>query len=393
MPWRQSLALQQQQRRDQQLWRSRAQLSSAQSVEVLREGKTYLNFCSNDYLGLANHPAMVEASIAATKQWGTGSGASHLVCGHQDSHHHLEIELAEFLGAEKVLLFSTGYMANLALPQCFLGRHDLLIQDKLNHASLLDSAKLCRADFKRYNHADTEQLDGLLSASSAERTLISSDSVFSMDGDIAPVAALDQLAKKHGAVLLIDDAHGFGTLGPNGQGSYSESDLTPTGHRLMLGTLGKALGSFGAFVAGDSVYIDQLEQHARTYTYTTALPASVAEASRAALRIVNAEPQRRERLNDAIRYLRSGMSKLNLALMPSQTAIQPIVFGDQSATLEASQILDDEGIWVSAIRPPTVAKGSSRLRITLSADHSREHLDRLLNALAKIRPRAESSPR
>ena len=387
MPWRDSLALEQQERKNQNLWRSRELLASAQSVEVKRNGRLYLNFCNNDYLGLANHPASIAAAIGASSVWGTGSGASHLVCGHQESHRKLERELADFVGAEQAVLFSTGYMANLAVPQSLLRRGDLLLQDKLNHASLVDAASLCRADFKRYRHADLDQLSGFLAnpVQPGVRKLIGTDSVFSMDGDIAPITELDQLAAGHGAVLLIDDAHGLGVLGKGGRGSYSHFGLKPSGHRLMLGTLGKAIGSFGAFVAGDDIYIDQIVQHARTYIYTTALPAAVAEATRAALGTVEKDSFRREKLSRSISYLRSGIKALGLDLMDSQTPIQPILFGREATALQASAILEQEGIWVSAIRPPTVLKGSSRLRITLSANHSAEHLDQLLNSLSNVR--------
>ena len=388
MPWRESLALEQKQRKDNHLWRSRELLDSAQSVEVERHGKRYLNFCSNDYLGLANHPKLAEASQQASLHWGAGTGASHLVCGHQQPHHQLEQELADFVGAEKAILFSTGYMANLAVPQSLLRRGDLLLQDKLNHASLIDAARLCRADFKRYRHNNVEHAGQLISSNDfsdkTKRRLITTDSVFSMDGDIAPIDKLDQLAKESESVLLIDDAHGFGVLG-QGKGSYAHFGLKPERHRLMLGTLGKALGSFGAFIAGDAIYIDQIIQQGRTYTYTTALPASVAEATRCALAEVKADSSLRDQLFESIDYLRSGIHEIGLDLMPSGTPIQPILLGDEATALEASRILQEQGIWVSAIRPPTVPKGSARLRITLSARHSRAHLDALLNALSDVK--------
>ena len=388
MPWRESLALEQKQRKDNHLWRSRELLDSAQSLEVERHGKRYLNFCSNDYLGLANHPKLAEAAQQAARHWGTGTGASHLVCGHQQPHHQLEQELADFVGAEKAILFSTGYMANLAVPQSLLRRGDLLLQDKLNHASLIDAARLCRADFKRYRHNDIEHARQLISSNDfsdkTKRRLITTDSVFSMDGDIAPIDKLDQLAKESESVLLIDDAHGFGVLG-QGKGSYAHFGLKPEQHRLMLGTLGKALGSFGAFVAGDAIYIDQIIQLGRTYTYTTALPASVAEATRCALAEVKADSSLRDQLFESIDYLRSGIHEIGLDLMPSDTPIQPILIGDEAIALEASRVLEEQGIWVSAIRPPTVPKGSARLRITLSANHSKAHLDSLLNALSDVK--------
>ena len=384
MPWKDALAEEHSERRERALWRTRQQLNSPQSVEVIRGSNRFLNFCSNDYLGLANHPRLKEAAVTASKTWGAGSGASHLVCGHQASHHRLEEELADFVGAQSALLFSTGYMANLAIPQSFLSRNDLLVQDKLNHASLIDSASLCRATFKRYRHNDINHLQKTLNTEKYRRTLISVDAVFSMDGDQAPITQLSDIAEENQAVLLIDDAHGFGVLGEQGRGSYSANRLIPNGPRLMLGTLGKALGSFGAFVAGDRVYIDHLKQFARTYTYTTALPPAVAEASRTALSILQDEPWRQEQLHQNIEYFRKCVADIGLELMSSQTPIQPLVLGDEKNALAASQILENMGIWVSAIRPPTVPADTARLRITLTAEHKREHIDQLLEGLQQI---------
>lgn len=384
MPWKDALAEEHRERRERALWRTRQQLNSPQSVEVIRGSNRFLNFCSNDYLGLANHPRLKEAAVTASKTWGAGSGASHLVCGHQASHHQLEEELADFVGAQSALLFSTGYMANLAIPQSFLSRNDLLVQDKLNHASLIDSASLCRATFKRYRHNDINHLQKTLNTEKYRRTLISVDAVFSMDGDQAPITQLSDIAEENQAVLLIDDAHGFGVLGEQGRGSYSANRLIPNGPRLMLGTLGKALGSFGAFVAGDRVYIDHLKQFARTYTYTTALPPAVAEASRTALSILHDEPWRQEQLHQNIEYFRKCVADIGLELMSSQTPIQPLVLGDEKNALAASQILENMGIWVSAIRPPTVPADTARLRITLTAEHKREHIDQLLEGLQQI---------
>ena len=384
MPWRDALAEEHRERREHTLWRTRQQLHSPQRVEVIRGNDRFLNFCSNDYLGLANHPQLQEAAATASKVWGTGSGASHLVCGHQESHHRLEEELADFVGAESALLFSTGYMANLAIPQSFLGRKDLLVQDKLNHASLIDSASLCRASFKRYRHNDLEHLQQTLNAERYRRALISVDAVFSMDGDQAPIARLNEIAQTNQAVLLIDDAHGLGVLGREGRGSFDAAGLAPSGCRLMLGTLGKAMGSFGAFVAGDHIYIEHLKQFARTYTYTTALPPAVAEASRAALSILQNEPWRRKQLQQNIEYFRQKVALTDLKLMPSDTPIQPVILGEEKRALDSSQLLEKLGIWVSAIRPPTVPKGTARLRITLTAEHTREHIDQLLEGLKQV---------
>ena len=388
MPWRESLLQQQAERRSEQLWRETQQLHSAQSVEVVRDGEIYLNFCSNDYLGLASHPALIDAAVTTAQVSGISSGASHLVCGHHRSHDLLERELSEFVGAESAILFSTGYMANLAAAQCFLGKSDLLLQDKLNHASLLDAAKHSHCDFKRYAHLNTEHaktfLEKHLLTQPDKRRLITTDSIFSMDGDLAPIDKLNQLGKEKNAVLLIDDAHGFGVLGNKGQGSYAHFGLKPSEHRLMLGTLGKAVGSFGAFIAGDKVYIDQLRQLARTYIYTTALPMLIAETTRAALLIIESEPERRTRLQNSIQYLRTGIKALGLDLMESDSPIQPVLMGAEEKALSASEQLKSDHIWITAIRPPTVPKGSSRLRITLSSEHTTEHLDRLLSSLSQI---------
>ena len=384
MPWRDALAKEHRERRESALWRTRQQLHSPQSVEVIRGNDRLINFCSNDYLGLANHPKLQEAAVAASKTWGVGSGASHLVCGHQESHHRLEEELADFVGAESALLFSTGYMANLAIPQSFLGRDDLLVQDKLNHASLIDSASLCRASFKRFRHNDLDHLQQTLNTEKYRRALISVDAVFSMDGDQAPITQLNKIAQENKAVLLIDDAHGLGVLGREGRGSYDAAGLSPSECRLMLGTLGKAMGSFGAFVAGDRIYIEHLKQFARTYTYTTALPPAVAETSRTALSVLCDESWRQKQLHQNIEYFREGVAITGLELMPSQTPIQPLALGNEQNALNASELLENMGIWVSAIRPPTVPAGTARLRITLTAEHKREHIDQLLDGLKQI---------
>ncbi len=383
--------MQQQQRREQALWRERHRLDSPQAAEIIRNGHALLNFCSNDYLGLCNHPELIRAAGNAAQAWGVGAGASHLVCGHQSSHDEFEHELAEFAGAEKALLFSSGYLANLAVPQSFLTRGDLLIEDKLNHASLLDAAQLSRAGFRRYRHTDADHARSLLTGHSARRKMISTDSVFSMDGNQAPLPALDQVAADESGVLYIDDAHGFGVMGIEGRGSLNSLGLVPSGHRLMMGTLGKAAGSFGAFIAGDAVYIDHLAQYARTYIYTTALPAALAESGRTALKLFQREGWRREKLAESIERFRTAMADFEFELLPSLTPIQPIVLGDDQTALRASQMLMDRGIWVAAIRPPTVPRGSARLRISLSAAHTEAHLNRLVGALRDIRAELNST--
>lgn len=390
MPWQDQLVAEHQKRRENNLWRTRYEVGSPQSVEIRREGKSFLNFTSNDYLGLAGHPRLAEASALAARKWGAGTGASHLVSGHQSPHHALEEELAEFVGAEDALLFSTGYMANLAIPTAFLDRGDLLVQDKLNHASLIDSGLLGRADFKRFRHCDTKHAEKLLVDSKARRNMISTDGVFSMDGNIAPLAELNALAKDHDALLVVDDAHGFGTLGRNGRGSTNLSGLKIKDNLIMMGTLGKALGSFGAFVAGDRIYIDHLKQSARSYIYTTALPATVVEATRAALRLTKEAAQERQHLKNLIAYFRKEATTLRLPLMDSETAIQPLLLGSESAALAASKQLEKDGIWVTAIRPPTVPKGTARLRICLSSNHDFNHINQLIESLTSITIEAEN---
>ena len=381
MLWRDELAAKHAARKRDQLWRQRRAITSPQGVEVSVDGKQFLNFCSNDYLGLANHPDVIAAAIAATQQRGTGSGASHLICGHSDEHHQLEQQIADFVGAEQAIVFSTGYMANLAIPQTFLGRDDLIVQDRLNHASLIDGGRYCDARMKRYPHHDVAQADGLLAASSASRKLVSTDGVFSMDGTVAPVTELKTITDNRQAMLVVDDAHGFGVLGSSGTGTLESAGLTVSGNILMVGTLGKSAGSFGAFVAGDAVYIETLIQFARTYIYTTALPPSVVAATSAAIKIIADEPQRRAKLNDNISQFRESLQAAETGLSSSETPIQPILLGSAEKALKASQFLKSSGIWVTAIRPPTVPVESARLRIALSSAHQPEHIERLTKLL------------
>lgn len=369
------------QRRRKHLYREREVLATPQGVEVVVGQERLLAFCSNDYLGLANHPAVVHAFQDGAARYGVGAGASHLVSGHSGAHHALEEELAEFVGSARALLFSTGYMANLGVVSALVSRHGTIFEDRLNHASLIDAARLARAEVVRYAHGDSARLAELM-ATSPQPELITTDAVFSMDGDVAPLAALEQLARRHGARLLADDAHGFGVLGAQGRGSFEAQGVPLAGPSILMGTLGKALGTFGAFVAGEAALIETLIQQARTYIYTTALPPAVAEATRAALRLVRAESWRREQLRALIARFRTGAMQLGLKLLASDTAIQPVMLGDAEAALRASRALRAHGIWVPAIRPPTVPAGSARLRVTLSTAHSTEHVDRLLDALA-----------
>jgi 8-amino-7-oxononanoate synthase len=381
MPWRQQLQNEHEARRNDGLWRNRSIVESNQGRELVVSGKTYLNFCSNDYLGLAADPRLKKAAIDAVESNGTGSGASHLVCGHSDLHHRLESEVAQFVGAESAIIFSTGYMANLAIPQTFLGRNDLVLEDRLNHASLIDAGRNCEAKLKRYPHCSVEDVEKHLAASAAPRKMVLTDGVFSMDGSVAPIRALRTVCEKHDAMLVVDDAHGFGVLGQNGVGALEQAGILPTKNTLMVGTFGKSAGSFGAFVAGDAVYIESFVQHARTYIYTTALPPSVVAATSEAIKLFQSEPERRDRLNKNILQFRTLVSKTGLQLLDSQTAIQPIVFGSAAAAVAASQFLKEQGIWVVAIRPPTVPAGTSRLRITLTSEHTGTDIERLVSLL------------
>ena len=371
------------QRKEKHLYRSRKIVSGRHSIETIIDGKPVLSFCSNDYLGLATHPNVIKALQQAAADLGLGSGASHLVSGHNQAHHALEEELADFVQRERALLFSTGYMANLGVVSALLGRGDFIYEDRLNHASLLDAARLSMAQRLRYTHNDTRALDTRLSANNQSNGLIVTDGVFSMDGDIAPLPEIASLARKNNAWVMVDDAHGFGVLGKNGGGSLEYFGLNSDDIPILMGTIGKGLGSFGAFVAGSSALIETLIQQARPYIYTTALPPAVVQATRTSLKLVTEESWRRDKLNSLIQRFRHGAQQLGITLTASSTAIQPIIIGESDAALQASESLLASGIFVSAIRPPTVAEGSARLRITFSANHSEGHIDQLLLALEK----------
>lgn len=371
------------QRRLQQLYRSRRLLESPQGVEVRVDGEPLLSFCSNDYLGLANDARVLAAFKLGAERYGVGSGASHLVSGHSSAHHALEEELAAFVGAPRALLFSTGYMANLGVASALLGRGDTACEDKLNHASLIDAARLSGASVKRYRHLDTVRLAELLGQATREK-LVLTDGVFSMDGDVAPLPALLELTRAHDAWLLVDDAHALGVLGEGGRGTFEHFGCRLEPAVILLGTLGKAFGTFGAFVAGDNDLIEFLIQSARSYIYTTALPPAVAEATRASLRIVQDEGWRRSVLKERIAQFRNGAGQLGLRLLDSQTPIQPLILGDADTAMAVSETLRQRGLLVPAIRPPTVPAGSARLRISFCALHSAQHVERLLESLAAV---------
>lgn len=365
------------------LYRTRRVVEAVDSaVEVTVDGRRYINFCGNDYLGLRNHAQVVEAFTAAATRYGAGSGAAHLITGHTREHHALEEELAEFLDRPRALLFSTGYMANLGLAVALAGRGDTLVEDRLNHASLLDAARLAGARLTRYAHADTAALQRRLEGIAAGSRFVATDGVFSMAGDLAPLPALARLCAGQRACLIVDDAHGFGVLGARGAGTLDHFALDARAVPVLMVTLSKALGTFGAAVAGSEALVETLIQGARTYMYTTAPPPAVAASARAALRLVQSDSWRRDKLRSNIARFRSGASSLGLALSASTTPIQPLAVGDGRRAVRASDALFARGVWVAAIRPPTVPAGGARLRVTLSAGHDDLHIDRLLDALA-----------
>ena len=375
-------------RKKQSLYRSLKVSHSAQQPMMVIDGKECLSFCSNDYLGLANHPEIVNAFKQAADQYGVGSGASHLINGHTKEHHKLEETLAEFTGRDKALLFSNGYMANMGAINALLERGDLLFQDRLNHASLIDAGLLSKAKMQRYKHNDLNHLNTLFTKANgvddSRNSMIVTDGVFSMDGDEAPMNQLAETAKKNNAWLMIDDAHGFGVLGEKGAGLLEQQQLTQDEVPVLMATLGKACGTSGAFVAGSDDLIEYLKQTARTFIYTTAMPSSIAAATLTSLKLIKEEAWRRTHLIDLIEYFKSGAEQLGIQLMKSNTAIQPILVGCTEKAVELSKALEDHNIMVTAIRPPTVPEGAARLRVTFSASHTIEQVDKLLDALDKV---------
>jgi 8-amino-7-oxononanoate synthase len=364
-----------------QLRRTRRSVQAVRGAHLTVEGREMLAFCSNDYLGLAQHPSLVAAAQRGAATWGVGSTASPLVCGHSVSHEALERRIAAFLDLPRALYFYAGFAANAGLLPALAGRGDALFCDALNHASLIDGARLSRADIHIYPHNDSEALARLLADSCAPRKIIVTDAVFSMDGDVAPLPALLALAETHDALLLIDDAHGFGVLGPQGRGTAAHFGLRSP-RLLVMGTLSKAAGAAGAFIAGDATLVELVMQRARSYVFATGAPAMVTEALRAAIDVIETEEWRRERLQRHVSTLRDGLRDADAGrLLPSDTPIQPIVIGDNGAALARMARLWERGLWVPAIRPPTVPAGTARLRVTLSAAHTDEDVDRLIDAL------------
>lgn len=372
----------------QHLRRRRRVVESPVGPHAQVDGRNLLSFCSNDYLGLAGHSAIAEAMAEGARRWGAGSGASHLVGGHFQPHEDLEEALADFLGQPRVITFSTGYMANLAVTPALVGRGDAVFADRLNHASLIDAALASRAEHKRYAHNDLAALEKLLAGSTAPRKLILTDAVFSMDGDVADLPGLFELAERYDAWLVVDDAHGFGVLGPRGQGSLAHFGVPVSKRVVLMGTFGKAAGVAGAFVAGDTQVIEWLINAARTYIFTTAAPPAVACAVSKSLEIIAAGDDLRTNLYARIAQLRNGLAPFCgergwqlVDQQPTTTAIQPVIVGANKDTLDVAARLEAHGLWVPAIRPPTVPVGSARLRISLSAAHTEADVDALLTAL------------
>ncbi|RDH83143.1 MAG: 8-amino-7-oxononanoate synthase [endosymbiont of Galathealinum brachiosum] len=373
-----------QQRKQQGLYRSRNVLQSPQDREIILNNKKVLNFCSNDYLGLANHPEVKKAFINAAQKHGVGSGSAHLVNGHTLAHHSLEEELAEFTGFPRALLFSTGYMANLGVAQSICTKQDTIIEDKLNHASLLDAANISNARLKRYLHKNYKNLANKLGSCQSGEKLVSSDSVFSMDGDETDISKLIHQCREHGARLMLDDAHGFGVLGQDGRGSLNHQQINSGDVSIYMATLGKALGTSGAFIAGSEELIETLIQSARCYIYTTAMPPAIAEATRTSLHLLTKENWRQASLNNNINFFKKLAVQAGLNLLESNTAIQPVIIGDSKKATGISQNLFDQGFHVAAIRPPTVPENTARLRITLRADHTEIDIKLLVENIIKI---------
>ncbi|WP_043638151.1 8-amino-7-oxononanoate synthase [Chromobacterium haemolyticum] len=361
--------------------RQRAVIDSPQGVEVVVDGRSYVSFASNDYLGLADHPALVRAAQQGLERWGVGGGSSHLLAGHFSVQQQAEEALAEFVGQPAALLFGSGYAANLAIVSSLLGRGDAVFADRLNHASLNDACRLSRAEFKRFHHNDLTQLERLLAESSARSKLIAVESVYSMDGDEAPLPALLALAERYDAWLYVDDAHGFGVLG-DGRGALAEHGLSSP-RLIYMATLGKAAGVAGAFISGGADLVEWLINSARSYIYTTSQPPALACAILASLRLISEADERRARLRESIETVKSGLSEFKYSVGASRTPIQPLIIGSEEQALAMAARLREQGLWVPAIRPPTVAAGTARLRLSLSAMHQPEHLQRLLSCIQR----------
>ncbi len=378
------------------LYRTLRTIEGPQGPRVKIDGKEVILLCSNNYLGLADHPRLKEAVIKAIERYGVGSGASRLVSGTMELHKELEERIARFKGTEAAIVFNSGYTANTSVIPALVGHGDFVFSDKLNHASIIDGCVLSRAEFKRYQHKDVEGLEKLLNEvgayshtslqemSHSSRQLIVTDSVFSMDGDIAPLPEIVTLAKKYGAMVMFDDAHATGVLGKSGKGSLEHFDLKCEENIIQMGTMGKALGTFGAYIAGSKELIDYLINKARGFIFSTSLPPSVLASAMAAIDLVEDEPELRQALWEKTWYLKKGLDSLGFDTMGSETPIIPVFVGDTGKTMEFSRRLLEEGVFVSGIRPPTVSEGKSRLRATIMANHSHDDLDTAINAFSTV---------
>ena len=375
-----SLKLSLDQRKVDGLLRQRRLLDSPQAEHIVANNQHFLSFCSNDYLGLANHPDLIATMQSAAQASGVGSGASNLITGHHRYHDNLEKQLAKFVQMPAALLFSTGYMANIGVISALMGRNDAVFADKLNHACLNDGAFLSRAAFHRFPHNDVKALEALLKTSTAKHKLIAADAVFSMDGDMAPLPEYLSLCEKYDAYLYVDDAHGFGVLGEHGQGTLNHFKLKSP-RIIMMATLGKAAGVAGAFVAGEQVVIDYLIQKANSYVYSTPAPPALSATLSASVNLIEQGDHLRSHLRTLIAYLKDNLNCRKWQLMPSDTAVQPLVVGGNHEALALSEYLQSCGVLVPAIRPPTVPVGTSRLRISLSAAHSIEDIKKLIKVL------------
>lgn len=373
----------------QSLLRTRRVVEGPQGPLLQVEGRDELSFCSNDYLGLASHPAIVDAATTALQRYGMGASASPLISGHSAAHETLEAELAAFVGMPAALVFGNGYMANLGVAGALVGRGDTVIVDRLAHASLIDGARLSGASLKVFPHNDAQRLEQVLARCRSGRKLVLTDAVFSMDGDLAPLAELAAACARHEAWLLVDDAHGLGVLGPQGRGSLALAGVSGP-HVLTMGTLGKAAGVAGAFVAGAASVVAWIMQRARPYMFSTAHPPALAAATSASLALILHEEWRRERLQELTAQLRAGLAGLPWSLLPSSTAIQPLIVGENGAARALAAALRTKGIWVPAICPPTVPKGTARLRISLSALHTGDDVARLVDALTALASGAQA---
>lgn len=371
--------------KQQHAYRQRRTLESPQGVEIKIDGKSFISFCSNDYLGLANHPKVCTAACQAINEFGVGSGASQLVTGYSQVHERLEQALAEFLNYPRVVLFSSGYLANLGVVDALSTRETLVAEDRLNHASLLDAARFAGARLRRYRHGDIDHLADLLNAAVQTHKLIATDGVFSMEGTECNLSELHALKLKHNALLIVDDAHGIGVIGTQGKGTLEQQNIPSNHVDVLIGTFGKAFGSSGAFVACNQEIAEYLLQKSRTLIYTTAPAMALAAAAHASLDIIQQEPERRQRLHDNIEYFKKALSASSLALLDSRTPIQSIIIGDNKDTIRMSEQLTAQGILVVAIRPPTVPLNSARLRITLCSEHTFDHIDRLVSCLNKAK--------